>query len=138
MKPCLPVLATLALLAACAAAMSEEKSWSFVTSVGGLAWDRPIHEDDGWKLPVRADVSGLQAITNAPTTMNSGLVCDKTRARVDGRDIYIVIVTTIPHGNATSACPAANLGVLEPGQYNVLYGSRGREGVKLGTVDVAL
>ena len=128
----------LVLLDGCAAAMREEKSWSFVTSVGGLAWASPIHENDRWKLPVRADVSGLQAITNAPTTMNSGLVCDETRAHVDGRDIFIVIVTTIPHGSSTSACPAANLGVLEPGQYNILYGSNSREGVKLGTVDVAL
>lgn len=125
-------------LTGCNALTGEERPWSFVTSVGGLEISPPVHKGESWLLPVRADVSGLQAITHKPTTMNSGLVCDFTKARVKGQDIFIVIVTTLPHEGATSVCPAATLGALEPGQYNVWYGSNRTEGVQVGTVDVAL
>jgi hypothetical protein len=138
MKRFLGSLAILIALHGCATVTTKERSWSFVTAVGGLALAAPVHVGNRWELPVRADVSGLRAITNEPTTMNSGLVCDATRADVKGRDILIVIVTTMPHGNATSACPAAKLGALDPGQYNILYGPNRAEGVKLGTIDVAL
>ena len=138
MRRHLPSLAILVTLYGCAAVMTQEQSWSFVTAVGGLEFATPVHVNNRWELPIRADVSGLRAITTEPTTMNSGLVCDSTKANIEGRNIFIVIVTTIPHGKATSVCPAADLGVLVPGQYNVLYGASIAEGVKLGAVDVAL
>lgn len=123
-------------LCGCAPLMREEQPWSFVAATGGLELGSPVRVDGRWELPIRANVSGLEAIANKPTTMNSGMVCDETRARVEGRDIFLVIVTTVPHGDASARCPAAKLGALEPGQYIVLYGSRRAESVRLGAIDL--
>lgn len=124
-------------ICAAASVLSEARPWAFVTAVGGLEIGRPVQLDQRWQLPVHADVSGLHAITKSPTTMNSGLVCASTKARVEGRNVFIVIVTSAPHDNASSSCPAADLGSLAPGKYNVLYGSNQADGVRLGTIDVA-
>jgi hypothetical protein len=130
--------AMLLMLHGCAAIQREEQPWSFVTAVGGLELGSPVHSSNQWELPVRADVSGLHAVTNKPTTMNSGLVCDATKARIEGQDILLVVVTTAPHGTVSSSCPAAKLGALAPGHYNVLYGKTRSEGEALGTIDVGL
>jgi len=129
-------LAFVAMLCACATASSKEQSWKFVESVGGLEIGAPVQVDRRWHLPVRADVSGLHAITHAPTTMNSGLVCNSSKARVKGTDIFLVIVTTLPHDGAKAACPSANLGSIVPGQYSVFYGTDRVGGVKLGSIDI--
>jgi hypothetical protein len=131
-------LAILVTLHGCAAVLREERPWSFVTAIGGLELAPPVHLKSRWELPVRVDVTGLHAITNEPTIMNSGLVCDATKARVEGRDSRIVIVTTIPHGDVSTLCPSAKLGALAPGQYNILYGANRAEGVPLGVINVEL
>lgn len=144
MNRILHLLASAALLSGCSLVMKKEQPWAFVTSVGGLELGVPVQDKYRWKLPIRADVSGLQSFTVKPTMVNSGLVCEKTTANVGGGKIVIAIVTTIPHGNASSVCPAADLGIIEPGQYEVYYGSRNvelydahvGESIFLGTVKV--
>lgn len=130
---CLVVAIT---LCGCTSPMRKEQPWSFVTATGGLELGSPVSVDGRWELPIRANVSGLETITLAPTTMNSGLVCDETRTRVEGRDIFLLIVTTLPHGEASARCPAAKLGALESGRYDILYGSHRAESVRLGTIDL--
>ena len=120
----LVLLASVLVLSGCSLVMREEQPWAFVTSVGGLELGVPVLEKNRWKLPIRADVSGLQSITVEPTLRNSGLVCEKTKAYVQGRKIVILIVTTIPHGDANPVCTAADLGAIRPGQYEVFYGTR--------------
>jgi hypothetical protein len=122
----------------CSTAFAGDRPWSFVTAVGGLKVGAPVHSDGEWSLPIQGDVSGLKAITNRPTTMNSALVCEAVKARVKGQDIFLMLKTTLVHGDATSACPAAKLGKLANGSYSVWYGTSRAEGVSLGTVRVAL
>jgi hypothetical protein len=130
------MLALVSLVAACAAASAQQRPWKFVEAAGGLQIAAPVHVDHRWQLPVRADVSGLHAITHAPTTANSGLMCNASKARVKGTDVFLVIVTTLPHDGATPSCPSADLGDIAPGQYSVFYGTDLASGVKLGTMDI--
>lgn len=136
MNRILHLLASVTLLSGCSGVMRDEQPWAFVTSVGGLELGTPVQEKNRWKLPIRADVSGLRSVTIKPTMLNSGLVCDKTKAYVEGRKIVIQIVTTIPHGDASPLCPAADLGAIQPGQYDVLYGARLGERILLGPIKV--
>jgi hypothetical protein len=134
----LVVLPALLMLHGCSLAFAEERSWSFVTAVGGLEVGKPVQSSGRWSLPIRADVSGLKTITNKPTTINSALVCEVVKARVKDQDIFLILKTTLAHGDATSICPAAKLGRLATGRYNVWYGAPRAKGISLGTIDVAL
>lgn len=76
-------------------AFADSESWSFVQSVGGIAVETPTLLTWGWVLPVRADVSGLQAVTTKPTTLNSALVCEETGVQFEGRrGISITVFST--------------------------------------------
>ncbi len=100
---------------------TEPRSWDFVQSVGGIQVGTPlISEVGGWVLPVVADVSGTKKVTVAPTTNNSGLVCD-TKASVEGQAIYVTVSTALPEGTRTASCPFAGLGKIPYGTYSVLY-----------------
>src|SRR5262245_46844936 len=101
MKPLLAIPTILLALNGCASVLAREQPWSFVASVGGLEVGTPVHRQSRWELPVRADVSGLQAITHAPTAMNSGLVCDAVKAHIKGREIYLALTTTVLHRDAS-------------------------------------
>jgi hypothetical protein len=138
MKRYLLVLPVFALLPGCSTAFAKEQPWSFVASVGGLQVGVPMHSHGRWSLPIQADVSGAQAITTKPTTFNSAIVCTAVDAKVQGPDIMLVVRTTLAHGGATSVCPAAKLGKLANGSYNVWYGTSRAKGISLGTVRVAL
>jgi hypothetical protein len=138
MKRLLNSLSSLVLVLGCAVAHAAERPWSFVTAVGGLEVGTPVQSNGRWSLPIRADVSGLQAFTNTPTTMNSALVCKAVRAQVKGNEIFLILETSVAHGTATSSCPDANLGHLATGSYNVWYGTPHAKGASLGTVRVAL
>src|SRR5689334_14380729 len=94
-------------LSGCAAVVPKDRSWEFVTSVGGITVDNPVPTARGLVLPVRADVSGLQAISVKPTTLNSIMACSKTRAEVEGRNIYVTIATTLLRQGNSSRCPDA-------------------------------
>jgi hypothetical protein len=130
MKYFLPILALL--ICGC----SSKQPWSFVEAVGGIAINAPVRDEKGWTLPVRADVTGLHTFTNAPTTMNSGLVCVATTAQVEERDILLLIETSVPHKGASSRCPDASLGKLPAGRYQVFYGAKRQAAVPLGEINV--
>jgi len=117
------------------------ESWSFVQSVGGIRVESPFLLQLGWGLPVRADVSGLQAITVKATTLNSALVCERTDFTVKGRNIYITVVTapaqpsSAPaYRNATSRCPWLTFGEVLPGKYSIFYRGPNETPMPLGEV----
>jgi len=91
-------------------------------SVGGVKVERPYREAGTVYLPVVCDVSGLQAVTVRPTTVNSGLVVRKVGVAVEGANLYIWVTTSLPHGSASAGCGAAALGHVPPGKYAVFYG----------------
>ena len=125
-------------LSGCSAILPRDRSWEFVTSVGGIAVDNPVRTAQGLMLPVRADVSGLQAISVKPTTLNSIMACSKTRAEVVGSNIYVTIATTLLLEGDSSRCPDAKLSGLAEGDYTVFYRSAHADAVRLGEVRVAL
>jgi hypothetical protein len=131
----LGLLVTAVLLLGCAF-VPKEQPWDFVTAVGGIAVPPPQSTPKGLLLGVRADGSGLQAITNEPATMNSIMSCSVTRANVAGQDILLTISTSLMREGGSYACPPAKLGKLLAGRYTVLYGSK-RAGAKpIGVIDV--
>ncbi len=115
----LTTLSVLVLVLGCAGAHSEEQTWSFVTAVGGLKVGTPVQSNGRWSLPIQADVAGLNAITNKPSTMKSGLVCKAVKAQVRGDNIFLVLETKVAHGTGTCRCPDAKLGRLADGSYDV-------------------
>lgn len=119
-------------------ALADSEGWSFIQSVGGLAVGTPSHSAVGWVLPVRADLSGLKTITAKPTTLNSTLVCERTDAAIEGRNIYITIVSALAHPKTSSRCPPATLGEISAGKYNVFYRGPGETPVYLGEVSLEL
>lgn len=137
-RAALTSLSSLVLVLGCTVAHAEERPWSFVTGAGGLEVGTPVQSNGRWSLPIRADVSGLKAFTNKPTTMNSALVCKAVKAQVKGNDIFLVLETSVAHGAATSSCPDADLGQLANGSYNVWYGKPQAKEISLGAVRVAL
>jgi hypothetical protein len=118
--------------------LAGSESWSFVQSVGGLAVGTPSHGTDGWALPVRAHVSGLETITAKPTTLNSALICERTKAAIEGRNIYITIVSALAHPNARTHCPPATLGEISAGNYSVFYRGPSEMPIPLGEVSIGL
>ncbi len=117
------------------AAVSEPRNWSFVQSVGGIEVESPIQVQGAWVLPVRGDVSGLQAITVKPAGLNSGIAC-YTQATVEGASIFITVSTSVAGGDRVARCPPANLGSLPPGLYTVLYRGPNEAPVELRVVSV--
>ena len=112
--------------------------WEFVQSVGGISVGTPHRDAAGnVTLPINCDVSGTRAITVQPTTINSGLVCERPRVRVQGQSVYITICSSIPSERYPSArCPDADLGPLAPGTYCVYYGEPPDVEHSLGIVEV--
>jgi len=125
-------------IAGCAAALVEPQTWSFVTSVGGLSIQTPQHTEKGWILPVLANVSGIEAVTMKPRLINSALICENTRAVVEGRSIFLTIETGLVRKGAEVRCPPAALGSIAPGRYRVFYRGPGEPAVPLGFAEVAL
>jgi hypothetical protein len=119
-------------------ALAGSEGWQFVQSVGGIAVGKPKHSSSGWSLPVRADVSGLTAVTVKPTALNSSLVCERTVAAVEGRNIFLTIVSGLVRSGYTPLCPPADLGRVAPGQYRVFYRNLGESPVELSGVSLGL
>ncbi len=124
-----------------AAVFAGPEDWSFVQSVGGIAVDAPTLHQWGWVWPVRADVSGLQGIATKPTTLNPALVCIRTDMGVQGRNIYLTVVTAPPgstpdllNPKPSSRCPPVLLGEMLPGKYSVFYRGPNEAPVPLGEV----
>lgn len=119
------------------AANAETRNWSFVQSVGGMSLGAPVRAGTGWSLPITANVSGLEAITQTPTTLNSALVCERTSAVVEDRNIYLAISTGLVRGKYTVNCPSAQLGQVSAGAYRVFYRGPEHKPVLLGEIQVA-
>jgi hypothetical protein len=121
-------------LALCAeAALAQARDWAFIQSVGGLALGTPRQRSGGWQLPIRCDVSGVEAVTQQPTAMNSSLICI-TEARVEGQTILLTVLTRPDTDGAFSACRPARLGQPPKGRYEVFYAGSASERVPLGEV----
>ena len=117
-------------------AYARSESWGFVQSIGGMIVEAPVHSKDGWVLPVRANVSGLETITQKPTTMNSALICKYTEARIEENSIYLTLVTGITHKGASPRCPPAELGNIVSGKYRVFYRGPGESPFSLREVEI--
>jgi hypothetical protein len=133
-KPFLVV--SILMLTSCGAALSERRDWRFVQAVGGMAVEQPVRDSRGWALPVRINVSGTRAITVEPTLLNSALACDSVQAVIDGRIIYLTVVTRLVDEGSTAVCPAARLGQQQPGVYSVMYRSPDMAVISLQTVNL--
>ena len=118
--------------------LAGAESWEFVQSVGGIAVGMPSHGTNGWVLPVRANVSGVEAITANPTTLNSALICEETLAAVEGPNIYITITSAPVRPKNSPRCPPVALGEMPRGQYNVFYRGPGELPIHIGEVPVGL
>lgn len=136
MLPNLVAAILLVTIAGCDAVGSRD--WQFVQSVGGLALGTPGRDDRGHVLlPLRCDVSGTQAITVQPTTMNSGLVCEAPAARVRSNTVFLTIRTFIAGSDKAEArCPAADLGAQPAGAYSVIYLSPDGSQHPLGSIQI--
>jgi len=124
-------------LFACSA-FADQRSWLFVQSVGGIEVGAPQQSETGWVLPVRVDVSGLRTITVKPTTLNSGLSCERIEATIEGNAIFLTIHTSVAGGGRSSACPSPRIGRLHAGTYSVFYRSSNEKPVAIGKVSFGL
>jgi len=114
-------LLLLLLASSCVAATSQERSWSFIQSVGGIKIGQPYKEQDTHYLPIKTDVSGLQKITTKPTMLNSALMFSRTGHLIKGNEIHISIYTSLINDTATKNCKSIPLLNIKEGNYAVYY-----------------
>lgn len=117
---------------------ADSESWRFVQSIGGLVVEPPSRDTHGWVLPVRANVSGLETVTGKSTTLNSALICERTDATIEGRNIYLTIVSGLVRPSTSPRCPPAALGEISPGKYSVFYRGPNETPVRIGEVSIGL
>jgi hypothetical protein len=137
MKRLLSLFVGLVLVAPTVAAPTS-KSWAFVMSVGGIIVGDPVRENGAWSLPIQADVSGLETYTSKPTVLNSGLACTTVAAKIIDSGIYLTIYSDLPGVSKNARCPAAQLGVVTPGEYRVFYKGPQDAPVLLRSIHVGL
>jgi hypothetical protein len=129
-------LVSIALALVACSTFAEQRSWLFMQSVGGIEVGTPLQSETGWLLPVRSDVSGLRTITAKPSTLNSGLSCQRIEAEIEGDAIFITIFTGVAGGGRSSVCPSVLLGHLPAGKYSVFYRSLNEIPVSIGEVSI--
>jgi len=113
------------------------ESWAFMEAIGGISVDTPTRDLRGSViLPVHCNVSGLQAITQEPTQVNSALVVQSIETRVVETTIYLSVHTGLVSKGGTCRCTAVDLGDIPAGSYVVVYHGSDREKHALGSVDV--
>ncbi len=103
--------------------MLNDVSWDDIQNVGGIKIEKPLMTEDGCYLPIICNISGLDSITHKPRTLNSALICAKTRVVIKGNKIYITVVDgLIGFNEGYRKCRATYLG-KEPahGHYFVYY-----------------
>ena len=118
--------------------LARPESWAFVQSVGGIVVEPPARDDQGWSLPIRANVSGLEAASVKPTTLNSALICERTLAKVEGSNVYLTIVSGLVRSNTSARCPPAVLGEISRGKYTVFYRGPDEQPVHIRDVSIGL
>ncbi|MEJ2689577.1 MAG: hypothetical protein P8130_06420 [Deltaproteobacteria bacterium] len=100
--------------------------------MGGIDVEKPCLRDGIWRFPVKCDVSGLSEITVKPTLVNSALACAKVDSEVEGRSIYLTVVTAlIDKGHNSPICGETVLDKTLRGEYDVFY--KGPDG-KIGDI----
>lgn len=128
------LLLTSALLSSTAFAGVE--TWAFVQSVGGLSLGAPERQAAAWVLSVQVDVSGLTPVTRQPVTLNSGLACVQMHAVVEGRNIYLTLVTGLIRQGLSSHCPSVLLDASLQGRYKVFYRGPDESPVELSEIQL--
>ena len=103
----------------------ETENWDFIQKVGGIKTGTPLETENGFYLPVKCNVSGLDSVTIKPTTANSALSCLKIKSTINGNAIHLKVVAGLavlkePNCN----CKAVRVGDLKPGDYIVYYGDK--------------
>jgi hypothetical protein len=69
--------------------------WSFIQSVGGMQIGKTIQEKQfAWSMEILCDLSGHQTFTQRPTTVDSGVIIQKTLVESKGNDIFVSLVTS--------------------------------------------
>lgn len=116
----------------------RSQDWQSIQTVGGLALGKPERDARGHTLlPIRCNVSGTETITVRPTGINSASVCEPPLVRVRNGTVFLTVRTTIVSGhNSNANCPKADLGILAPGPYAVVYRSPDGTQNPLGTIEV--
>jgi hypothetical protein len=111
--------------------------WKFIQEVGGIKTGIPLETEDGFYLPVKCNISGLDSLTVKPKTLNSALSCLKIKSSIHHHSIYIELVVGIAISKKDNCnCKAFRLGDLEPGTYTVNYGDRSSSGHQIGTFTI--
>ena len=103
----------------------ETENWDFIQKVGGIKTDTPFETENGFYLPVKCNVSGLDSVTIKPTTLNSALSCLKIKSTVNGNTIHLKVIAGLALTKKSDCnCKAVRVGDLEPGNYIVYYGDK--------------
>ena len=110
--------------------------WSFLQSVGGLQVGKTLQEKpSAWNLELLCDLSGHQAFSQTPTTVNSGMIIQKTLVESKDNDIFIslIISPVIWTSNPDKAlCKTVTI-ESTPGYRQVLLPRRIRENLPPGS-----
>lgn len=111
--------------------------WGTVRAMGGIRVGDPVQTSAGWRLPVHANVAGIETITQRPTLQNAQLKCAAVTALIEGHSIYLTIETTVQSLGGSARCRTAALGHPAPGSYRVYYRSPTSPPVSLREVRIS-
>jgi hypothetical protein len=97
--------------------------WDFIQNVGGLEVSDPEYKlGEGWYLPVKCDVSGLQFITTKPTALNSTLATKGVKAQVKDNKIQIWVISCLVSKNHPNPVTrGVQLKNIKNGKYQIEY-----------------
>lgn len=103
----------------------KTEDWDFIQKVGGIMIETPLKTEEGFYLPVKCNVSGLDSVTIKPTTLNSALSCLKIKSTVNGNIIHMKVIAGLALTKKSDCnCKTVRVGDLEPGNYMVYYGDK--------------
>jgi len=123
-------------LVSCTEFPSEQRSWSFIKSVGGISIDKPFLKNNSYHLPIKVDVSGLQKITTKPTKLNSALMCSRIGYLIEENEISISVYTSLINDTASSNCKSILLTGITPGVYKVFYNQKNHSKHLIGSITI--
>jgi len=113
------------------------QDWQFIQQAGGLRVGAPQKLAAGkYRLPVKCDVSGLQAVSVRPTALNSGIAIEKIGYAVQGGTLQLWIVTCAAGGQRSAAVESLVLEGMKPGKYKVQYRDKDLRVVDLREIEI--
>ena len=69
--------------------------WSFIQSVGGLQIGKALQEKEfSWSMEIFCNLSGHETFSQRPTTVDPGVIIQKTLVESKGNDVFISLVTS--------------------------------------------